>query len=83
MDYITAIEKALGKKAKLELMVLQSSEMLNSYADVNDLIKAFDNRPATAVEESVASFVQWYGDISILQSNNVAVRVVQAKIYEC
>ena len=60
MDYIGAIENALGKKAKMEMLPLQPGDVLNTFADINDLEEQFDYKPATPVEEGVANFVKWY-----------------------
>jgi UDP-glucuronate 4-epimerase len=59
-DYIAAIEKALGKKAKTELLPLQPGDVPDTYADVADLVEQFDYRPSTTVEEGIARFVTWY-----------------------
>ena len=37
MDYIDALEKALGKKAKLNFLPLQPGDVLNTYASVENL----------------------------------------------
>ena len=60
MDYIGALEKALGKKAKMNLLPLQPGDIPDTYADVDDLVKQFDYKPATRVEKGVARFVDWY-----------------------
>lgn len=62
LDYIAAIEKALGKKAVLELMPLQPGDVPDAYADVTDLVKDFDYRPVTPVEQGVKNFIDWYCD---------------------
>ncbi len=62
MDYIHAIEKALGKEAKLDLLPLQPGDVPDTYANVENLMQAVDYKPATPVEEGVASFVSWYRD---------------------
>ncbi len=62
MDYITAIEKALGKKAKTELLPLQPGDVPDTYADVNQLISDFNYKPSMNVEEGVSKFVEWYID---------------------
>jgi UDP-glucuronate 4-epimerase len=62
MDFIAAIEKALGKKAEIELMPLQPGDMLDTYAEVDDIVKLFDYKPSTTVEHGVANFVAWYRD---------------------
>ncbi|MCX8018256.1 MAG: NAD-dependent epimerase/dehydratase family protein, partial [Rhodocyclaceae bacterium] len=60
MDYIAALEKALGKKAAMDLLPLQPGDVPDTYADVADLSRDFDYRPNTPVEQGVARFVAWY-----------------------
>lgn len=60
MDYIAAIEKALGKKAIMELLPLQQGDVPDTYADVADLVAEFDYKPNTPIEHGVANFVAWY-----------------------
>ena len=60
MDYIAAIEKALNKKATLELLPLQPGDVPDTYADVTDLSAEFGYKPNTPVDEGVARFVTWY-----------------------
>ena len=62
VDYIGAIEKALGKKAEMEMLPLQPGDIPDTYADVKDLVDQFDYKPATPVEQGVANFVAWYRD---------------------
>jgi len=62
LDYIGAIEKALGKTAQKELMPLQAGDVPDTYADVQDLVEEFDYKPATAVEDGIDRFVNWYRD---------------------
>ena len=60
MDYIAALEKALGKSAEKQLLPLQAGDVPDTYADVADLIEQFHYKPATTVEEGIQSFVAWY-----------------------
>lgn len=60
MDYIGAIEKALGIEAKKNFLPLQDGDVPATYADVDDLVRDVDYRPPTPVAEGVASFVDWY-----------------------
>ena len=39
MDYIAALEKALGKKAKIDMLPLQPGDVPDTYADVTDLVE--------------------------------------------
>jgi UDP-glucuronate 4-epimerase len=60
LDYIASLEKALGKKAELDLVPLQPGDVVDTFADVADLIEQFQYKPSTPVDQGVASFVQWY-----------------------
>jgi UDP-glucuronate 4-epimerase len=60
MDYIAALEKALGRKAELDLLPLQPGDVLDTYADVTDLIAQVHYKPSTSVEQGVSNFVGWF-----------------------
>ena len=60
MEYIDAIEKALGKTAIKELLPLQAGDILDTHANVNDLIEQFDYKPATTVKDGIGRFIHWY-----------------------
>lgn len=60
MDYIHALEKALGKKASLNMLPMQDGDVLSTYADVSLLEKDFNYRPVVSVDQGVEAFVQWY-----------------------
>jgi UDP-glucuronate 4-epimerase len=60
LDYIKSLEKALGKKAKINLLPLQPGDLQNTHANVNDLMKQFDYKPNTMVIDGVTKFVDWY-----------------------
>jgi UDP-glucuronate 4-epimerase len=62
MDYIAALEKALGKKAEKEFLPLQAGDVPGTYADVDDLVEQFDYKPSTSVEDGINHFVCWYRD---------------------
>ena len=62
MDFIAALEKALGRKAEIEMLPLQLGDVPDTYADVTDLIEQFQYKPATPVEHGIAKFVAWYRD---------------------
>ncbi|MDC0239220.1 NAD-dependent epimerase [Candidatus Thioglobus sp.] len=62
LDYIKAIEDALGIKADKELLPLQLGDVPDTYADVADLVRDFDYKPSTTINQGVAKFVEWYKD---------------------
>jgi UDP-glucuronate 4-epimerase len=62
MAYIRALEAALGRKAKLDLLPMQAGDVEATEADTSALQQATGFRPETPVEEGVRRFVQWYRD---------------------
>jgi UDP-glucuronate 4-epimerase len=60
IQYIEAIEHALGQKAQLEMLPLQPGDVPDTFADVTELERAVGYRPATTVSQGVAKFVAWY-----------------------
>ena len=60
MQYVEAIEEALGKAAQKEYLPLQPGDVPDTYADVSELIGAVGYQPATPVKEGVRAFVEWY-----------------------
>jgi UDP-glucuronate 4-epimerase len=60
MDFIRAIETALGKKAAIEYLPLQPGDVPATFADVSDLISDTGFKPATPVPEGIQKFVDWY-----------------------
>jgi UDP-glucuronate 4-epimerase len=62
MDYIDALEKTLGKKAKINFLSLQPGDVPDTYANTDNLNEKFNYKPSTSVVEGVSSFVTWYKD---------------------
>ena len=60
MDFIEAIEKKLGKKAKKNLLPIQPGDVPSTYADATDLILDLGYKPQTSIEEGISNFIDWY-----------------------
>lgn len=59
-DFIEAIEKALGLKAKKEMMPIQPGDVEKTWADVSSLKKDYAYNPGTPVATGIERFVEWY-----------------------
>ena len=57
---IALLEENLGVKAIRNDLPMQPGDVPATYADVDDLARAVDFRPATAIEDGVARFIRWY-----------------------
>lgn len=62
MDFISAIEEALGTKAEKLLMPLQDGDVPETYADVDTLKDWVGFVPATSIKDGIGRFVAWYRD---------------------
>ena len=60
LDYITALEKALGKTAQKNLLPLQAGDVPATYANIDSLTDLIQFKPNTSVNEGVKKFVSWY-----------------------
>jgi UDP-glucuronate 4-epimerase len=69
MDYIAAIENALGKKAEKKLLPMQPGDVPDTWADTSDLARDVGYQPDTPVDVGVGKFVDWYLDYDKVGSN--------------
>jgi UDP-glucuronate 4-epimerase len=69
MTFIEAIEKALGRKAKKNLLPIQPGDVPATWANVDDLVRDFGYAPTVRVEEGVERFVKWYREFYGQQPN--------------
>lgn len=60
MDYIETLEKCLGRTAVKEYLPMQPGDVYQTYADVSDLMRDYDFKPDTSIEEGLGRFVAWY-----------------------
>ncbi|MBK5144738.1 NAD-dependent epimerase [Budviciaceae bacterium BWR-B9] len=60
MEYIEAIEKALGKTAQKNLLPMQPGDVMETSADTSALYKVIGFKPHTSVIDGVQKFVEWY-----------------------
>ncbi len=60
MDFISVLERCLGKQAKKEFLPMQPGDVYRTYADVSQLEKDFGFKPDTAMEEGIKKFTDWF-----------------------
>jgi UDP-glucuronate 4-epimerase len=59
-ELIQLIEKALGKKALVEMLRPQPGDVSTTYADITKAKKMLGYRPKVKMEEGIRRFVEWY-----------------------
>ncbi|CAM7713154.1 NAD-dependent epimerase [Citrobacter cronae] len=62
MDYIKALEEALGIDATKNMLPLQPGDVLETSADTKALYDVIGFKPTTTVKDGVKNFVDWYRD---------------------
>jgi UDP-glucuronate 4-epimerase len=60
MEYISALEQALGIEARKNMLPMQPGDVLDTSADTAELYRVIGFKPETGVEEGVKRFVEWY-----------------------
>jgi UDP-glucuronate 4-epimerase len=60
MEFIEAIEQAVGKPAEKRFLPLQDGDVPATFAEVSELIEWTGFRPETSVVQGVGRFVSWY-----------------------
>jgi UDP-glucuronate 4-epimerase len=60
LDFVEAIETALGKRAIRNMLPMQPGDVLATWADTEALFEATGYRPKVGLTEGVESFVKWY-----------------------
>lgn len=58
--FIEVLERSLGKVAVKNYLPMQPGDVVATYADVSDLERVINFRPATSIESGIAKFVEWY-----------------------
>ena len=60
MDFVRAVEKALGKRAEINFMDIQPGEVPKTWADASLLAELVGPLPRTPLNEGVKRFVDWH-----------------------
>lgn len=62
MDFIQAMETALGRKAILEMYPMQQGDVKTTYADTSALEKAVNYKPTTDLKVGLEKFAEWWNE---------------------
>lgn len=60
MDFIREIEKNCGKKAIIEMKDQERSDVVTTWADINELVANFSYKPTTSVQTGLHKFMEWF-----------------------
>ena len=57
---VALLEKELGRTAVKDMLPMQPGDVMETFADVGDLMRDTGFRPQTPIEEGIRRFVAWY-----------------------
>lgn len=60
MDFVTAIEQELQRKAQITLMPLQPGDVVSTHADTTALYELINFKPQTSIQYGIKKFIEWY-----------------------
>ena len=60
MDFITCIEKKLGKTAKKNMLPIQPGDVSKTWANVDKLVNDYNYKPSTKIKDGIDRFIDWY-----------------------
>ena len=60
LDVVRLLEEKIGKKARRELLPMQPGDVPATFANVDDLMRDVEFKPATPIADGIAQFVDWY-----------------------
>jgi UDP-glucuronate 4-epimerase len=60
MHFIEVLERFIGKKAQKNFMDLQAGDVVETYANIDDLAFAVGFQPETRIDVGIRHFVDWY-----------------------
>jgi UDP-glucuronate 4-epimerase len=60
MDFIGEIEKNCGKKAIIDMKDQERSDVVTTWANIDELVTNFCYKPTTPVETGLQKFMEWF-----------------------
>jgi UDP-glucuronate 4-epimerase len=60
MHVVSILEKALGRKALKEMLPIQPGDVVETFADIDDLTRDTGLAPQTSIDDGICEFVKWY-----------------------
>lgn len=62
LHFLEVLENCLGIKAEKRFLPMQPGDVLETYADIDDLMRDTGFKPETSIEMGLSRFVDWYRD---------------------
>jgi UDP-glucuronate 4-epimerase len=62
MHVVAVLENELGVKAVKEMVPMQPGDVMETFADIDDLVRDVGFAPQTSIEDGIRAFATWYRD---------------------
>ena len=59
LEFVSLLERALGRPAVKRFLPIQPGDVVDTYADVEELARTTGFRPSTPFETGIGRFVKW------------------------
>ena len=60
LHVVALLEKELGREAVKDMLPMQPGDVMETYADIGDLMRDVGFKPQTSIEDGIRDFVAWY-----------------------
>jgi UDP-glucuronate 4-epimerase len=60
LHVVGLLEQGLGRQAEKRLLPMQPGDVLETFADIDDLMREIEFKPQTRIEDGIARFVAWF-----------------------
>jgi UDP-glucuronate 4-epimerase len=60
VDVVSILERELGRPAAREMLPMQPGDVVETFADIGDLVRDTGIAPQTSIELGIHRFVEWY-----------------------
>src|SRR3979409_1703301 len=61
-NVVELLEKELGRTAVKNMLPMQPGDVLDTFADIGNLVRDVGFQPDTSIEDGIRDFVAWYSD---------------------
>jgi UDP-glucuronate 4-epimerase len=62
LHVVSLLEQELGREARKEMLPMQPGDVMETFADIEELTRDTGFRPSISIEDGVRDFVAWYRD---------------------
>ena len=69
LDYISALEKSLGRVSQKNFLPMQQGDVPTTVADLTELQNWINYKPSTSIETGISKFTEWY--LEYYLNNNI------------